>query len=283
MSGRDYSIVRHTFWTGETGRKIRRAGSDAQRVSFYLITCQSSNMIGLYYLPLPLLCHELDMEEEAACKALSRVCETGFCLWDAPSEHVFVIEMAAHQIGEPLDVKDNRVKGILREWQSMRKSPFYKDFYNRYADSYHLPVVMAQQAPSKPLPSQEQEQDQDQEQEHDHVAGESSNADKPQSKSNGTARANGKQKEPFPPTVEMVAKYVATRTVKIDPERFVDTYASKGWMVGTTPMKDWRAAVRNWEKNLVEAARKSAEEPKRGCTPPALNQALYDKIARGEL
>lgn len=32
----------------------------------------------------------------------------------------------------------------------------------------------------------------------------------------------------------------------VDPQRFVDFYASKGWKVGKEPMKDWKAAVRNW-------------------------------------
>lgn len=31
-----------------------------------------------------------------------------------------------------------------------------------------------------------------------------------------------------------------------DPERFVDFYAQKGWMVGRSHMKDWKATVRNW-------------------------------------
>ncbi len=31
-----------------------------------------------------------------------------------------------------------------------------------------------------------------------------------------------------------------------DPERFVDFYAQKGWMVGRSRMRDWRATVRNW-------------------------------------
>lgn len=31
-----------------------------------------------------------------------------------------------------------------------------------------------------------------------------------------------------------------------DPERFVDFYAQKGWMVGKSRMKDWKASVRNW-------------------------------------
>tara|TARA_R100001163_G_C5059424_1_gene196119 strand:+ start:733 stop:1356 length:624 start_codon:yes stop_codon:yes gene_type:complete len=37
-----------------------------------------------------------------------------------------------------------------------------------------------------------------------------------------------------------------------DSERFIDYYESKGWKVGKTPMKDWKAAVRNWNrKNKV--------------------------------
>ena len=35
----------------------------------------------------------------------------------------------------------------------------------------------------------------------------------------------------------------------MDASRFVDFYSSKGWMVGKTKMKDWQAAVRNWERN----------------------------------
>ncbi len=51
-----------------------------------------------------------------------------------------------------------------------------------------------------------------------------------------------------PPTVEEVSAYCRERRNKVDPERFVDFYASKGWKVGNQPMKDWRAAVRTWEK-----------------------------------
>ena len=35
----------------------------------------------------------------------------------------------------------------------------------------------------------------------------------------------------------------------VDPARFVDFYSSKGWMVGKNKMKDWKAAVRNWENS----------------------------------
>ena len=35
---------------------------------------------------------------------------------------------------------------------------------------------------------------------------------------------------------------------KVDPQGFIDFYAAKGWKIGTSPMKDWKAACRNAEK-----------------------------------
>jgi hypothetical protein len=52
----------------------------------------------------------------------------------------------------------------------------------------------------------------------------------------------------FPPTSAEVALYCQERGNDVDPEKFVDFYASKGWKVGNQPMKDWKAAVRTWEK-----------------------------------
>ena len=49
-----------------------------------------------------------------------------------------------------------------------------------------------------------------------------------------------------PPTAEDVAAYARDTGRTVDAERFVDFYASKGWKVGKSPMRDWRAAVRNW-------------------------------------
>jgi DNA-binding MarR family transcriptional regulator len=51
------------------------------------------------------------------------------------------------------------------------------------------------------------------------------------------------------PTFEEVEAYTLTRPTPINPEKFIDFYQSKGWMVGKNKMKDWQAAVRNWEKS----------------------------------
>lgn len=54
-----------------------------------------------------------------------------------------------------------------------------------------------------------------------------------------------------PPTLAEVQAYVSERQSPVDPQGFLDFYAAKGWLVGKTPMRDWKAACRNaesWER-----------------------------------
>lgn len=58
-----------------------------------------------------------------------------------------------------------------------------------------------------------------------------------------------KRKQFKPPTIEEVKEYCSERMNNVDAEAFVNFYESKGWMVGKNKMKDWKAAVRTWEKS----------------------------------
>lgn len=51
------------------------------------------------------------------------------------------------------------------------------------------------------------------------------------------------------PSVEEIMTYCNERGNNIDPQNFYDFYESKGWYVGKNKMKNWKAAVRTWEKN----------------------------------
>jgi hypothetical protein len=51
------------------------------------------------------------------------------------------------------------------------------------------------------------------------------------------------------PTLEEVKAYCFERNNTVDAENFINFYESKGWKVGKSPMKDWKACVRTWEKN----------------------------------
>ena len=51
------------------------------------------------------------------------------------------------------------------------------------------------------------------------------------------------------PELEEIREFCFEKNINIDVDRFFNYYESKGWKVGVSPMKDWKAAVRNWAKN----------------------------------
>jgi|TARA_R100000664_G_scaffold33984_3_gene53166 hypothetical protein len=57
------------------------------------------------------------------------------------------------------------------------------------------------------------------------------------------------------PSLDELEIYCVERQNKVDIQKFFDFYESNGWKVGKNPMKDWKAAIRNWEKNTYETAR----------------------------
>jgi hypothetical protein len=65
----------------------------------------------------------------------------------------------------------------------------------------------------------------------------------------GESVRGGKAKRFIPPNVEEVESYCSERGNGIDAQSFIDFYESKGWMIGKNKMKDWKAAVRTWERS----------------------------------
>mgnify|MGYP004452131857 FL=1 len=61
------------------------------------------------------------------------------------------------------------------------------------------------------------------------------------------------------PTVEQVRQYAERENLPLDPTQFVDYYAANGWLLGKRPMRDWRAAARNWARKITAEAPKQPE------------------------
>ena len=83
-----------------------------------------------------------------------------------------------------------------------------------------------------------------------------------------------------PPTIEEIREYCVSRNNNVNPEQFYDFYESKGWMVGNARMKDWKAAVRTWERRS-ERAPATAQKHKGSFDTDdffqaALNRKFYD-------
>jgi len=63
----------------------------------------------------------------------------------------------------------------------------------------------------------------------------------------------------YPPPLEELKKYIADNKYNVDPERFIDYYTANGWTVGKNRMKDWKAAVRNWDRSQKSGGRMRPE------------------------
>lgn len=82
-------------------------------------------------------------------------------------------------------------------------------------------------------------------------------------------------KSPIPPPIDDVILYCKQRKNNIDAHQWFDHYEARGWMIGKNRMKDWRAAVRTWERN--EFGNNGAAH-----NPRTDADAILDACLRGE-
>ena len=66
------------------------------------------------------------------------------------------------------------------------------------------------------------------------------------------SRAHARDERFAKPTVEEIADYCRSRNNGLDPKQIWDFYESKGWFIGKNKMKNWRSAVRTWERRRRE-------------------------------
>lgn len=165
---RDYAKMVPTFWTGKTGKALKKKGMEAVVVAAYLVSSPHSNMLGLYFQPVLYMAHETGLGIEGATKGLTDACDAGFCSFDEESEMVWVHEMASYQIASELKASDKRCAGIQKDYNALPDNPFLTAFFDKYQQAFNLTrkrtFGTTSEAPSKPLLSQEQEQEQEQEQ-----------------------------------------------------------------------------------------------------------------------
>lgn len=71
------------------------------------------------------------------------------------------------------------------------------------------------------------------------------------------------------PTLEEIKNFIQENNYQVDAERFFDYYESNGWTIGRNkPMKNWQAAIRNWNRNSYSNTGYSDEVSKSKETEP---------------
>lgn len=153
MAASYYGVLFQEYWTGPTGREIRRlGGKDAQLLGAYLCSCRFANMIGLFRAPLTDVCHDLDMPPEDILAAFEVLAAAKFAYYDRASEVVWVRQMARIRLGlssfEDLSPGDKRVAGCNRLYEAAPPNPYLTQFYNTYKTKLH---IRGRRAPVKAL------------------------------------------------------------------------------------------------------------------------------------
>ena len=64
-----------------------------------------------------------------------------------------------------------------------------------------------------------------------------------------SASTTTKRKRFEKPSISDIKQYCIERNNNVNAEHFFDYYESNGWKVGKNSMKDWKAAVRTWERS----------------------------------
>lgn len=107
-------------------------------VAMYLLTNTHSNMIGLYYLPLPYIVNDIGLDYETILELMVQLKKLDFCDYDDDHEYVWIKSFAEDQTGLNLKEDDKRVKAIDTLLNDIPDLYFMEDFYTRYGEHYHL-------------------------------------------------------------------------------------------------------------------------------------------------
>jgi hypothetical protein len=167
---RKFASIPPRVW--QVDLKAVRGNLEALAVHYHLTTSGHANMLGLYYVPVTYIAHEIGCHQEGASKGLLALVEAQICSYDFERELVWVHEMAADQIAPHLSPKDKRVKGVADQLSMLPMCPITLEFYRRYRIPFHLydeinledfELSMPDdvEAPSKPLRSKEKEKEKD--------------------------------------------------------------------------------------------------------------------------
>lgn len=81
-------------------------------------------------------------------------------------------------------------------------------------------------------------------------------------RSKKTVDSPAAEKRETHPSLEDIEKYVREAYLPVDAEHFFNYYTANGWIMGSQPMRDWKAALRAWARNAPVMARPPRPQPR---------------------
>lgn len=216
-----YKKIDPRMWNDE---KFRSLDNTDKLIAIYVITTQS-NRIGLFVFSVLQACEDLEIDTETFRQRFQNVVSALKWRWDAPSRVLFLPSWWKYNSPD----NPNTMKGCLDDTHDLPQTNLLSEFCDntKYIEKKHVNVWRTFVKKNRNVTHQEHKQEQEQEHEQEQ---------------------EGLRARPQRPTFEEVRAYCEERKNGVDARKWFDHYTSNGWKVGRNSMKDWRAAVRTWEK-----------------------------------
>lgn len=141
---REFGKILPRYWTGGSGAKLRKEHLP-RLLGAYLFTAPTANPIGIFYLPIVAVMHELGCTLEEARAAMARLAdpEIEIAMYDEEESLVWVPQMCAVAIGETMSPGDKRRPWLLKTLSAHRKHRFYNEFLAKYGESHGVLAALA--------------------------------------------------------------------------------------------------------------------------------------------
>ena len=220
-----YSNLSMSFWTDS---KIDDDFTPEDKYFFlYLLSNPHTSVTGCYEISLKQMERETGYNADTIARLIQRMQDVHKVIrYDQETKEILIVNWHKYNWTK----SENLIKSVIRVAQYIKSAEFKK---------YVLDTVCIRYGYS--IPTSDSDTDTDSDTDSEYMA---------------AAPPQPKRTRFTPPTVEEVAEYCRERGNKVNPQQFVDFYASKGWIVGKSPMKDWKAAIRStWEREERQQSR----------------------------
>jgi hypothetical protein len=209
--------------------QFRSLSQDARELFFYLTTCPHGNQLGIFVLRPGYALDDLQwgIKSERFNKGLEELLDRGLFKYDHQKQVVLDLE----QVDKHPPDNPNQVAFCIKLINTLPKTELFLDL-KELIQKLDKPFL-------KPLAERLAERLGKQEVKEEV---------KVKEETQGDQKRDQKPRAAFvQPALEEVISYCKERKNSVDVERWMNHYLSNGWMVGKNKMKDWKAAVRNWE------------------------------------
>ena len=250
-----YSNLSMSFWTDS---KIDDDFTPEDKYFFlYLLSNPHTSVTGCYEISMKQMERETGYNTDTIARLIQRMQDVHKVIrYDQETKEVLIVNWHKYNWTK----SENLIKSVIRVAQYIKSAEFKK---------YVLDTVCIRYGYSIPT----SDSDSDSESDTDSDTDTDTDTD---SEYMAAAAPQTKRTRFTPPSVEEVAEYCRERGNKVDPQQFVDFYASKGWKVGNSPMKDWKAAIRStWERQERQQSRAA---PAKHPTNSSIDMNLVDRI-----